>query len=66
MRAGHHLDECPDIYVDPTTQKSKRRQRACKVCSLLQEERGAKRKTTKYFCDACSEDDKRSVLTPWA
>ncbi|DAZ99395.1 TPA: hypothetical protein N0F65_005297 [Lagenidium giganteum] len=56
--------ECPDIYVGPDGRR-KRRQRACKVCSLLQrnaDPASPKRKTTKYYCDACSEGDKRLYL----
>ena len=51
--------ECEDMYTAPDG-KRKRRQRACKVCSLLFHS-GDKRKTTKYFCDACSDGDKRYV-----
>jgi hypothetical protein len=54
---GHRMEECPDMYQCPDG-KRKRRQRACKVCSLLQRDH-LTRKTTKYFCTACSEDDKR-------
>jgi hypothetical protein len=52
--------ECPDMYIQPDG-KRKRRQRACKVCSILQgvESGDNKRKSTKYFCDACSDGERR-------
>ena len=57
--AGHTMAECPDIYYAPDGRK-KRRQRACKVCSLLtKKDSGKPRRTTKFYCDACSEGDKR-------
>jgi hypothetical protein len=57
---GHSMLECPDFYEGPDG-KRKRRHRACKVCSLLQPtgDGTATRKSTKWYCDACSEGEKR-------
>ncbi|DAZ95001.1 TPA: hypothetical protein N0F65_000633, partial [Lagenidium giganteum] len=60
VETGHCIRECPDMYAHPDCKRN-RRQRACKVCSLLQrnDNTPGTRKKAKYFCDACSEEDKR-------
>ncbi|POM58186.1 Hypothetical protein PHPALM_37205 [Phytophthora palmivora] len=55
---GHQSDECPEYQVVHGVRK--RRQRQCKVCSILKRRVG-ERRATKYYCAACSTSDKARV-----
>ncbi|GMF51243.1 unnamed protein product [Phytophthora fragariaefolia] len=51
---GHEPTECPDWQI--VNGVHKRRQRQCKVCSILKRKIG-ERRATKYYCAACSTSD---------
>ncbi|ETP36917.1 hypothetical protein F442_15218 [Phytophthora nicotianae P10297] len=52
---GHEAQESPDYQIVNGVRK--RRQRQCKVCSLLKRRIG-KRRATKYYCPTCSPSEK--------
>ncbi|KAG3234859.1 hypothetical protein PI124_g20097 [Phytophthora idaei] len=52
---GHEPQECPEYQVVNGVRK--RRQRQCKVCSVLKR-RVEERRATKYYCAPCSKSDK--------
>ncbi len=56
----HHLQESPEYQVVGT--RKKRRQRACKVCSLLRRAGSSRSYNSKYFCATCSVGQKRIYL----
>ena len=56
----HHLEESPEFQIVGT--RKKRRQRACKVCSLLRSNDTARSYNSKYYCPACSQGKKRIYL----
>ncbi|KAG3132998.1 hypothetical protein C6341_g22729 [Phytophthora cactorum] len=55
---GHEPQECPEYQVVNGVRK--RRQRQCKVCSVLKR-RVEERRATKYYCAACSKSDKARI-----
>ena len=58
--SDYQLEESPDFQI--VGSRRKRRQRACKVCSLLRDERLVRSFNTKYYCKNCSQDDARVYL----
>ncbi|ETN02644.1 hypothetical protein PPTG_16248 [Phytophthora nicotianae INRA-310] len=52
---GHEAQESPDYQIVNGVRK--RRQRQCKVCSLLKRRIG-ERRATKYYCPTCSPSEK--------
>eukprot|EP00644_Phytophthora_capsici_P003438 jgi/Phyca11/116695/e_gw1.31.165.1 len=56
---GHEPQECPEYQIVNGVRK--RRQRQCKVCSVLKRRVG-ERRATKYYCAACSKSDKAQYV----
>ncbi|EGZ18510.1 hypothetical protein PHYSODRAFT_416638, partial [Phytophthora sojae] len=60
VRLTHALEQSEDWVTVSGVQK--RRQRSCKVCSLLRTNGKKKSFATTYFCERCSVDDAKCWL----
>ncbi|KAE9006415.1 hypothetical protein PF005_g9626 [Phytophthora fragariae] len=58
LPCGHEPQECQEYQVVNGVRK--RRQRQCKVCSVLKRKVG-ERRATKFYCAACSKSDKARI-----